>query len=114
MSITLSFLHNLVKAGHEHDLILAIFEDCVNQSKNSQCKQTHIKVKLNGPLSNHWITALGIPGGHQVVSVILPLYNYRYNPPFYKAAISPGKERKLVSSRNVLENHKFQRILKLL
>ena len=44
----------------------AIFRYCVYQSNNSQCKQTHIKVKLNGVLSNHWITMLGIPRGHQV------------------------------------------------
>ena len=59
VSITLSFLqkliklHNLVKAGHKHDLRLAIFHYCVYHSKNFQCKETHIKVKLNGPLSNH-------------------------------------------------------------
>ena len=48
-SITLCFLHeliddegNLVKADHEHGLLLAIFEYCVYQSNSSQCKQTHI------------------------------------------------------------------------
>ena len=61
--MTLSFihklirLHNLVKAGHKHDLLLAILEYCVYQSKNSQRKQAHIKVKLNGPLSNHRVSA---------------------------------------------------------
>ena len=45
------------------------FSDTVfYQIKNSECKQTHIKVKLNGPLSNLRITTLGIPGGHQVIS----------------------------------------------
>ena len=57
--ITFSFLHkliklhNLVKASHEHDLLLEILEYCVYQSKSSQCKQTHTKVKLNRQLSSH-------------------------------------------------------------
>ena len=56
-------LHNLVTAGHKHEIyFLAIFENCVYQSKSSRCKLAHIKVKLNEPLSNHWITVLGIPG----------------------------------------------------
>ena len=59
VSIILSFLHklikihNLVKAGEKHDLLLVISEYFVYQSKNSQCKETHMKAKLNGPLSNH-------------------------------------------------------------
>ena len=59
VSITLSFLHkliklyNLAKAGHKHDLPLVILEYVVYQSKNSQCEQTLIEVKLNGLLSNH-------------------------------------------------------------
>ena len=71
VSITLSFLHkliklhNLVNEGHKDDLRLAIFEYCVYQNKNSLCKQINIKVKLNGMLSNHLITALGIPRSHQ-------------------------------------------------
>ena len=58
------FFHKLikrpdpVKADPKYEFLLAIFE-------NSKCKQTHMKVKLNGTLSNHWITVLGIPGGHQ-------------------------------------------------
>ena len=45
--ITLGFLHkliklpNLTKAGHKYELVLAILEYCVYQSKNSQYKHTH-------------------------------------------------------------------------
>ena len=52
-SITLDFLHklvklhNLVRADHKQDLRLAILEYRIYQGKNSQCKQTHIKVKLH-------------------------------------------------------------------
>ena len=65
LSVTLSFLHkliklhNLVKAGHKHDLPLAIFEYCVYQSKNSQCKQTHMDVKLNGSRGHSLIKHTG-------------------------------------------------------
>ena len=54
VSITLSFSRKLIKlpdtvrAGHKHDLVLAISEYCVYQSKNSRYKQTHMKVTLNG------------------------------------------------------------------
>ena len=87
MSITQGYLHkpnkldNLVKAGHKRDLLLAIFEHCVYQSKNSQFKQTHIEVKLNEPFSKHLITALGIPESHIFHScsfdVISPSFAYQ-------------------------------------
>ena len=35
------------------------------RARTHNANKPPIKVKLNGPLSNHWITALGIPGGHQ-------------------------------------------------
>ena len=57
VSIVISFLQklidgegNLVKAAYKHDLHLSMFRYCVYQRKHSQCKQTYIKIKLNGPL----------------------------------------------------------------
>ena len=57
VSITLGHLHKLVDGEGNLSFVYWVY-----QSKNSQCKQTHIKVKFSGLLSNHWIIALGISG----------------------------------------------------
>ena len=71
--------------------------------RNSQCKQTHMKVKLNGPLSNHWITVLGIPGVNKYVpfesagTKLIWLVNWMWRD----SSVIPGGQQEDVPKMNV-------------